>query len=160
MKALFIGSLFVLGCLLGGCTAGTNTDLLTYDNISASVKETRTGVGALVASINNSDNKVREQLADGIAQSVATATEHSSLSAEDKVKLIEAVRSQVSIKLGDILEQEKRKAKLVEAINDNLDYIDELCRQGKDFTIYKSDVNAQWKSYLQAQAHKQLEGAK
>ena len=48
------------------------------------------------------------------------------------------------------IEQERRRDKLYRVTMDNLDYIIDISRQGKDFAIYRADVSAQWKAYLQA----------
>jgi ABC-2 type transport system permease protein len=53
-------------------------------------------------------------------------------------------------------EQERRRQALFEPTVDNLDFIVQVCQQGRQFAIYRADVSAQWKTYLEATARARL----
>jgi len=160
MKIFSVFFYLVLGSMIG-CNAGTSADLLTYDSIVASAEQIQLGVNDLASATAMADAKTREQFSTDIAKAILRATKATSMPAEDQARIMTAVQQEVSLKIADLLEQERRRAKLLNSINDNIAFVKELCRQGKEFVLYRSDINTQWKSYLQAQTRTQIEkGAK
>ena len=97
-----------------------------------------------------------------ISHYAGTATEKQRAKADAEIALAEKMTdaeadalSQRVVKamqghFANYIEQERRRDKLYRVTMDNLDYIIDISRQGKDFAIYRADVSAQWKAYLQA----------
>lgn len=157
MKRFVTCLLLLLVGTTGGCLgqAGLTTDLLTYDNIGASATEVKkavvtydTAVQALDVKRQNAMLKLVEQ---GIAKSLV-----GQVSPKEAAEIAAAAVKDLKGHLANFRVEEQRRAKLLEVTMDNLDYIILLCEQGKKFAVYRADISAQWKQYLEASAKKYI----
>ena len=155
MKTQIVLLLILAAVCMTGCMAGTSAELLTYDTIAASAVESQKGVDALGQAVQTQDARTQEQVADAVAATVLKAM-GKTLTPEDQAKLRDAVRQEMRTKIADMIEQERRRNELLAAIRDNLDYIQELCRQGKEFTLYRANIDQQWKSYIESTARARM----
>lgn len=139
-------ALAILCCT--GCNAGTSADLLTYDAIEAASGEVRKGMDAYDTAVKADANAVRENIRRDLKASI--------LIAGGDANMATRIVAAMDLHIGNILEKERRRGELYRGIADSLDYIDTLCSQGRDFVIFRADVNTQWKQYLQSQARTAL----
>lgn len=147
--------LLLLVGVTGGCLgrAGMTTDLLTYDNISASAVQVKKAVVTYDTAVQVLDVKRQDAmlklLERGIAKSLV-----GQVSPEKAAEIAAGAIKSLKGHLANFRIEEQRRAKLLEITLDNLDYIVLLCEQGKKFAIYRADITAQWKAYLEASAKK------
>lgn len=157
MKRLVTGLLLLLIGLTGGCLgrAGMTTDLLTYDNISASAVQVKKAVVIYDTAVQALDVKRQDALLKLLEQGIADSLAGQVSPEEAAVIAAETVKS-LKEHFANFRIEEQRRAKLLETTLDNLDYIVLLCEQGKKFAIYRADITAQWKAYLEASAKKYI----
>jgi len=146
MKRILIVSLLCL--LVAGC-AGTAAEMLTYDNISAAAIEAQKGVTALDQGLQGDQAAKQQEVTTAIAKDV-TAIAQKQLPEADAKALGDRVAAALTTHLANMAEQDRRRREVVEPTLDNLAYILQVCKQGKDFVLFRSSVATQWKSYLEA----------
>jgi Tfp pilus assembly protein PilP len=137
--------------MVAGCSAGTSADLLTYDAIEASARQIQAGVTAYDASVQADQAKMRQQIVTALGDDVLEIAQKQ-MTAEDASKLRAAVIVKMTEHLDNLSEQDRRRREVYEPTMDNIAYILQLCEQGRQFTLYRSSVEQQWKTYLQATA--------
>jgi len=150
---------FTLGLLLlslvcfttGGCLgqAGSTHDLLTYDNVIAAAGETGKAIVAYDTAVQVLDAKRQEAMLKLLEQGIVDSLVGQVAPDEAAVIAAGAVGS-LKTALANFRVEEQRRAILYEVAMDNLGYIVMICKQGKKFTVYRADISAQWKSYLES----------
>jgi len=153
-----VGTAIILLCpvLTGGCTAGTATELLTFDNVIGAAQEAKKGVVAYDQAVRTSDAKRQAALMASLGRDVRAIAVAEKMPEADADALAQRVVKAMQGHFANYLEQERRRDALYRVTVDNLDYIIEISRQGKEFSIYRADVSAQWKAYLQASLRNQI----
>jgi len=155
------GSLITaLACLTlsAGC-AGTAADLLAYDNIIAAAEQAKVGVQAYDAAVRADSARRQDEMLKALRDSIIIVAKSSSSTSqpdEDVDALADRIVASMRQHLANYAEQERRRAELHAATIDNLDYIVEVARKGKDFVIYRSGIATQWRQYLQATARARI----
>ena len=151
---------FAMGLLLlslivsaGGCMgqAGLTTDLLTYDNVIAAANETKKVVVAYDTAVQTLDAGQQAALLAHLQQGIIDSLVGEYTLEEAKVIAAEATAS-FQVALVNFQIEERRRAKLFEIAMDNLAYIIQICDAGKKFSMYRADVSAQWRAYLESSA--------
>ena len=145
----------IIACSVTGC-AGTSADLLAYDNIEAGATEAKKGLvasnEALVSAYAKQEAAYLTALEKDI-ENIALSKDETQESAKVLAKtVVDALRKNLVEKA----KEEQNRATLFNVTMDNLNYVIEVCQQGKDFSIYRSNVSAQWKAYLNAQGRAKL----
>ena len=151
-------SLLVLAGLSAGC-AGTAADLLAYDNIIAAAEQAKVGVKAYDTAVRADTARRQAEMLKALRESiliVVKAPPAASQPAGGAEALADRIVASMQQHLADYTEQERRRGELYAATIDNLDYIVQVSRNGKDFVIYRSDIAEQWKQYLQATARARI----
>ncbi len=148
---------FILGLLLLGLFAGCNTaglahDLLAYDNIIKAAVEARKGVDAFNATVVVDTAHRQAAMIQAVSKGIVDLAQDSAIDEEAAKALAQAVTEKLITDLANYTEQERRRAHLYEVTIDNLNYIIEVSEKGKKFSIYRADVNQQWKDYLESTA--------
>ncbi len=151
--------LAVVGMIVMGGCAGTAADLLAYDNIIAAAQQAKIGVQAYDTAVQADTARRQADMLAALRESiiiVAKASPAASQPAGDADALAERIVASMRQHLANYAEQERRRAELYAATVDNLDYIVQVSQNGKDFTIYRSNIADQWKQYLQATARSRI----
>lgn len=143
----------------GGCGAGYQTDLLTYDNIILAATESARGVGALDQAIQASDAKRKAAMLQALGESVVVIALQEGQTPEAAKAGADRIVAAMTTHLANYAEQDRRRRVLVETTVDNLAYIVEVAEAGKQFALYRADIGAQWKQYLDVVAKKRLAAA-
>ncbi|MBI5724588.1 MAG: hypothetical protein HZA50_11555 [Planctomycetes bacterium] len=131
---------------VAGCQAGESALLLSADAVQASTAEVRKAVNLYDASVAASLDKVKAQLyAAAVREFGGAATRPAGETPEQRAAAMMRV-------VDDIMLEQERRGQLYRITIDNLRFIDETMAEQKNLIIYSSNVNAQWKSYIQAQA--------
>ena len=141
---------------VAGCQAGTSAELLTFDNITAAAVEVKKGVLAYDQAVVGEQVKTSNTLMTALSKDVANIAAGGGMSKEEAAALGERVAAVMRGHLANFAEQERRRQLIFEPTIDNLNYIIQICAQGKQFSIYRSSVSAQWKAYLEATSLSQL----
>ena len=139
-----------------GCAAGTSYELLGYDAIQAADVEAAKGVDAYDVAVRAAAEKDKAEFLGKLGGDVVKIALSKDETPENAAKLAAAVTAAAAKHFADQTEQERRRAAWYEVTKDNLAYIVQVCEDGKAFAIYRADVSAQWKTYLQAQARTRL----
>lgn len=142
--------------LFGGCAAGTSYELLGYDAIQAAAVEAAKGVDAYDTAVRLSQEKDKAEFLAKLGRDVVKIALSKDETPENAEKLATAITTAAAKHFADQTENERRRAAWYEVTKDNLAFILQVCEDGKAFAIYRADVSAQWKSYLQAQARARL----
>ncbi len=148
----------VCAVLLGltGCYAGTAAELLTFDNVIGAAVEAKKGIVAYDTAVKTSDAKRQASLMDTLANDVRRIALKKDFTDAEANEVALAVQMEMLKHFANYLEQERRRDALYRVTMDNLNYIIDISTQGKEFSVYRADVSAQWKSYLQASLRRQL----
>ena len=150
-----------LACLAttAGC-AGTAADLLAYDNIIAAAEQAKVGVDAYDAAVRAETSRRQGEMLKALRESILIVAKAGPAAGQpggdDAEALADRIVASMRQHLANYAEQERRRAELHAVTMDNLDYIIQVCRNGKDFVIYRSDIAEQWKQYLQATARARI----
>lgn len=157
MRQFVVGLLLLLVSVTGGCLgqAGLTTDLLTYDNIDASAVEVKKAVLTYDAAVQALDVKRQDAMLKLLEGAIAESLV-GQVSPEEAVVIAAGAVKSLKGHLANFRIEEQRRAKLLEITLDNLDYIILLCEQGKKFAVYRADISAQWKQYLEASAKRYI----
>ena len=149
MKRLL--AVLLVGCLVvGGCLgAGTASDLLSYDNIAVAAQEARKGVTALDTAVQADTAKGQAAMLEALRQSIVQSG--------GAVEQADRIVAAMTVHLANYAEQDRRRQAVVNATQDNLDFILEICEKSKAFVLYRADINLQWKNYLQTLPRKPVE---
>lgn len=153
MGAMLAGLVLAPGC------AGTAADLLAYDNIIAAADQVKVGVQAYDAAIKADTARGQAEMFETLRKSILIVVKAPSAASQpggDADALADRIVASMRQHLANYAEQKRRRAELHAVTMDNLDYIIQVCRNGKDFVIYRSDIAEQWKQYLQATARARI----
>lgn len=151
-----LAGLLGMAAMVGGCAAGTSAELLSYDNIEAAANEAKKGVVAYDLTIRAEQANTAGEVTAALAKDVTAIAARGGLPPADAAALGERVGLSVKAHMANLTEQERRRQALFEPTVDNLDFIIQVCAQGRQFAIYRSDVSAQWRSYLETTARARL----
>lgn len=146
----------VLPLLAIGCQAGTSYELLGYDVIQAAALEAQKGVDAYDTAIRLTDSRDTAEYKAKLAQDIVAIAMSPDETPETAKVLAQRIVDGAQAYIDGKLEQERRRAQWYEATTDNLRFIIETADDCKSFAIYRADVSAQWRTYLQSQARSRL----
>ena len=141
---------------LTGCYAGTAAELLTFDNVIGAAMEAKKGIVAYDTAVKTSDAKRQAAMLKILGTDVKNIAIAEKMTPKDAEILAGKVVVSMTTHFANYLEQERRRDALYRVTMDNLNYIIDISNQGKEFSVYRADVSAQWKSYLQASLRRQL----
>lgn len=142
--------------LMFGCSAGTSYQLLGYDAIQLAAVEAQKGVKAYDSAVRLSAEKDRTEFLAKLARDIVKIALSRDETPENAKALATAIVDASVVHSANQTEQERRRAQWYEATMDNLRYIIDTAEDSKAFAIYRADVSAQWKAYIQAQARARL----
>jgi len=149
MKHLIWGLLATL--VLAGCGAGTAYELLERDAVIAAATEAKKGVLAFNQAVEIGTAMSRAEMVRKVGEGVYTAALATS-TPEEAAAIAKRSTGLLLDHIANYMEQERRRANLLEVTLDNLDYIIQISQDGKQFALYRSDVTTQWKQYITSTA--------
>lgn len=150
MVTLILLALF----LSQGCgSAGAAFSLTTHDNVIFAAGEAQKGVEAFNQTVI-ADTAARQEdmfsLLGGAIKRLALDTDE--VTEEQAEELAQQVVNELRGHLANYTEQERRRAHLYEVTVDNLNYIIQISEQAKKYELYRADIGAQWREYLESSA--------
>lgn len=143
--------------LLGGCQAGTSAQLLGYDAIQAAAVEAQKGASAQHQAVLAAQSQDEKALIDSLVGGIETALKSDKMAPDEAAVVAGRVKDKLLKDLANLKENNRRATTEYQTLADNLAYIETVAGQSKEFVIFKSDIDTQWKAYIQAQARAQLE---
>lgn len=148
MKQIMIG---VIGLMFfAGCGAGTSAQLLAFDNIELAADEVTKGVNQYHQSDKEATLKVQDAYVKAVESDVYKIAMSNDETPETAKKLAETVSVKLRQAMMDFEIQSQNREKLYSVTIDNLNYIKQVCTDARAFEIYRADIGAQWKSYLES----------
>jgi hypothetical protein len=123
---------------------------MSYDAILLGTVEVEKGVVALDVNARAADAKRQEEMFKALAASVEMVTTESAKA--DAAKIVAAMK----VHIANFAEQEARRQHVTNTTMDNIAYIREVCGAGKQFVLYRANIGAQWKAYLDTLAKGKL----
>jgi hypothetical protein len=150
MKKLIVGLLMLF--MVSGCGAGLTYDLLTHDNVIAAAVEAKKGVEAFNTTVIADTVVRREYMLQAVGDGIKELAQAQAIDAEQAKALAQSVVAGLKVHLANYAEQERRRTQLYEVTIDNLNYIIQISKQGKSYSLYRADIGIQWKQYLESSA--------
>ena len=157
MKRLMLLILLLASSLFMGCNAGTSADLLAYDNITAAADSVIASVDAYNKASKFSTERLQAEFIKSMQKDAYDIALSNDETAESAKILADKIAANLSVAISNFAKENETREKLYSVTMDNLLYIKEVSQQGKDFSIYRSNVSEQWKSYMNAQKRTELE---
>lgn len=152
MRKWIVGLLLMV-VFVGGCgEKGLTFDLLTYDNIIGATEEARKGVDALHLTVQTDTAHRQEDMLKAVGAGIRKLAENESITPEEAEILAATVMESLRGHLTNYREQEQRLARLYGITVDNLNYIIEISKRGRKFSLYRASIDQQWKDYLETSA--------
>ncbi len=151
MRLLVCGLLVTV--LFSGCTgAGLTYDVLTSDNIIAAAQEAKKGVVAFNETVVADTATRRSAMLRAVGTGVKAVARNQAISEAQAEALANSVVASLEGHLANYAEQDRRRAHLFAVTIDNLNYIIQISEQSKTYSIYRADIGAQWKAYIESSA--------
>lgn len=158
-----IGVLFTAAVILFllassvGCTltpAATSADLLTYETISAALREVKVGVQLYDQTVRSDSQARQEEMFRALEQSVLIVAGGPSSQPDSPRPTPEQYAAEITAAMrkhvANYAEQDRRRQALYAATVDNLEFAAETAERGRQFSLYRADVSEQWRRYLDA----------
>ena len=145
----------LLAAVVGGCGAGTAYDLTERDAVIAAAIEAKKGVVAFNQAVVAGTTLRRDSMVKAVGEGVKNVAVKTT-TPEEAGKIAEEVVVLLLTHIENYAEQDRRRSQLFSVTIDNLDYIIEISEQGKQLALYRSDVSAQWRAYIQSSARKNI----
>ena len=154
MRNSIVGLLML--SMLSGCGAGVTYDILTHDNVIAAAVEAKKGVDAFNVAVTADVVRRQDHMLQAVGSGIKTIAQEQAIDAEQAEALAQSVVANLKVHLANYAEQERRRAHLYDVTIDNLNYIIQISKQSKKFSIYRADIGVQWKQYLESSARDAL----
>lgn len=151
----------VLACIISamasGCTAGSAYTVQSYEVIAKAAGEVRTGTDAMYAALVQENANDLALTITNVGKGVYDIAKKSEMTEEQAVAMKDKVVALLAKRISDMQIQKARIDKVYLAMCDNLSYITQICSEGKDFTIYRMDIDQQWKQYMMTTAENSIQ---
>jgi len=145
-----VGLLFVSG----GC-AGLAADLAGYDLITATVVEAKKGFDAYDTALRADAVKRRANLLAVLKRDL-TQLAQANLPPVEAVLAAEQGVALLAKNLDDMAEQERRRQTIYDVTSDNLLMVAETVESMRKLSIFRADIEQQWKDYINVVAKGKL----
>lgn len=149
-RLLWIIILPALAVRSAGCsTAGSAAQAKAFDNITAAATETAKSVRDLQTGILARAIEDRETAMNALATEILKVA---AVNRDDQAASAQRVADRLRALLGRLDEDERRAKLAADIAGDNLSYIQDVAKKGRDFEFYRASIEQQWRDYLGALA--------
>ena len=155
--AIFLVLFVNLAC---GCTAGSTSIILTYDQIETAAVEIEKGLDAFHTDSVAQTAKSKAAMLKSLGESAFILAKKEGQTDDDARVLSGKIVAAMTVHLANYETQERRREETYRITKDNIAYVMSLCEEGRKFILFRMNIDTQIKQYLSNQMSTRLKNVR